>query len=386
MAAPDPLSPALFLRRNPRRVLPVFGIQLLVTTLMVAIVTSINAFEATSDAYLKPLEQFTIVAPRHRVSLEGELEAVLDENPAMAERVRAKTLWMRTPMLIGEGRAPLLALAPEAQPDFMGRLRVRLVDGVLPEPGTDGAAVHEAVLRARGMGLGDTFGQNVNADDVVLDKFTVVGVLGGASRIGLVDLAYTSRPDSVLARLPPFEVVYAEEGRKAESDAWLKDAETTDGEAAFRVFDEAFLRERTERSMENLPLLLGFITISIACVVAFVTALLNVIGFQGRVDEFGIYLAVGHRRGPLVNKLALEAGLVAFAGWIVGVGLGLLVLLAFKAIWLEPKGILLWVVDARPIGYSFSVPVLSALVSALALARRLGRMDPVAIIQRRGLG
>ena len=37
-------------------------------------------------------------------------------------------------------------------------LGVRLVDGVLPEPGTDGAAVHEAVLRARGMGLVDEGG------------------------------------------------------------------------------------------------------------------------------------------------------------------------------------------------------------------------------------
>lgn len=386
MAAPDPLAPALFLRRNPRRVLPVFGIQLLVTTLMVAIVTSVNAFEATSEAYLEPLRHFTIVAPRHRVGLDEELETLLDGNPAMAQRVQAKTLWMRTPMLIGEGRAPLLALPPDAQRPFMQRLGVRLADGQLPEPGTDGAAVHEAVLRARGMRLGDTFGQNVNADDVVLDKFTVVGVLEGGSRIGLVDLAYTSRPGSVLARLPPFEVVYAAPGRKGHSDDWLRAAETPDGARAFRVFDEAFLRERTERSMENLPLLLGFITISIACVVAFVTALLNLIGFQGRVDEFGIYLAVGHRRGPLVKKLALEAGLVAFAGWLVGVGLGLLVLVAFKAIWLEPKGILLWVVDPRPIGYSFSVPVLSAAVSAVALARRLGRMDPVAIIQRRGLG
>ncbi len=386
MAARDPLSPWLYLRRNPRRVIPVFGIQLLVTALMVAIVTSTNAFEATSDAYLKPLEQFTIVAPRHRVSIDAELERVLDANPAMTSRVGGKTLWMRTPMLIGEGRAPLMALDGPAQAAFMERLDVRLVRGQLPEAGSDGAAVHEAVLRARGMQVGDEFGQNVNADDAVLDRFTVVGVLEGASRIGIVDLQYTSRPGSVLARLPAFELVYAEPSSKADSDGWLRLAKTEDGQAAFRVIDEAFLRERTERSMENLPLLLGFITISIACVVAFVTALLNVIGFQTRVDEFGIYLAVGHRRGALVSKLALEAGIVAFAGWLVGVGLGLLVLIAFKGIWLEPKGILLWVFDLRPIGYSFSVPVLSASVSALALARRLARMDPVAIIQRRGLG
>lgn len=386
MANRDPLSPWTFLRRNPRRVLPVFGIQLLVTALMVAIVTSINAFEATSEVYLEPLTKFTIVAPRNHTSFAGELDMLLDENPALETRVPGKMLWMRTPMIVGEGRAPLMALPGHVQERFMERVGVRLIEGKLPAEGTDGAAVHEAVLRARGMSLGDAFGQNVRADDAVLDRFTVVGVLAGRSRVGMVDFAYSNRIGSVLARLPPFQVVYAAQGRKRESDTWLRAATTADEARAFRVLDERFFRELTERSLENLPLLLGFISISIACVVAFVTALLNLIGFQARIDEFGIYLAVGHRRGPLVRKLALEAGVVAFAGWALGVGVGIAALAAFEHFWLEPKGIVLWVVELRPIVHSLSVPVLSAGVSALALAHRLRRMDPVAIIQRRGLG
>jgi hypothetical protein len=42
------------------------------------------------------------------------------------------------------------------------------------------------------------------------------------------------------------------------------------------------------------------------------------------------------------------------------------------------------VVDPAPLLYSVLTPVLSALASAAALAARLRRMDPVAVIQRRG--
>ena len=383
-SARPPLSAWTWLRRNPRRVLPIFGIQMLVTALMVAIVTSTNAFEATYDAYIKPLETFTIVAPRHLASFEDELGPILDSNPAQLERLPGKSLWMRTPMLVGEGRAPLMAVPRDAQERFLERLGSKLVDGQLPAPDTDGAAVHEAILQARGMKIGDVFGQNVNPDDAVLGRFTVVGVLDGRSRLGLVDFAYADRATSVFARLPPFAIVYAADGRKAESDTWLRRARTADDRLAFRVVDERWMRERTEKAMQNLPVLIGFITGCVAVVVAIVTSLLNVIEFQLRVEEFGLYLAVGHRRGPLVRKLAVEAGIVAGLAWAVGVGVGILAVALFKAWWLAPRGIQVWVIDPRPIAYSLSVPFLSAAVSALALGRRLRQMDPVTILQRRG--
>ena len=156
-----PLAALTWLRRNPRRVVPIFGIQLLVTALMVAIVTSTNAFEATYEAYIRPMSTFTIVAPRHRASFAGELETILDDNPAQLERLPGKSLWMRTPMLVGEGRAPLMAVPRDAQERFLERLGSHLIEGTLPEPGSAGAAVHEAILRARDMKIGDVFGQNV---------------------------------------------------------------------------------------------------------------------------------------------------------------------------------------------------------------------------------
>jgi hypothetical protein len=382
----DPLSPLTYVLRNPRRLAPLLAIQTLVTALLVLIITPTNAFEATAEANVRPLETFTIVTPRLQHDFDETLLALLDANPAQERRAAAKMFWIRTPMIVGEGFAPMIALSDDRVPAFLDRLGSRLVQGVLPDRDGDGAALHEAVVRARGMRLGDEFGQLVDPKDSTPGRFRLVGVLAGDARIGVMDYAYASQPFFVLARQEPFQLVHARPGRKAESDAWLHAARVPGGEAAFRVVDEAFVRARLEDTFRNLPLVIGFITGSVAVVVALVIALLNVIAFQVRVDEFGLYLAIGHARGRLVRKLALETGLVAAVGWVLGLALGLGGVLLYRHVWLEPKGILVDVLDLRPFLCSLSVPVLSALTGAVALARRLRRMDPVAVIQRRGAG
>ncbi|MDA1194716.1 MAG: FtsX-like permease family protein [Planctomycetota bacterium] len=384
-AARRALSPWTYLLRNPRRILPLFGIQALVTCLLVLIITPTNAFEATAEANVRPLEIFTIVSPRLRREFDEELLAVLDANPHQQERVRAKMLWVRTPMIVGEGYAPLIALPVEVRDAFLKRVELTLVDGRLPEPGEDGAVLHEAVVRARGMKLGDKFGQLIDPTDPTPGRFTLVGTLAGESRMGIADFAYADQPFFVLARRDPFQVVYANAGAKDASDAYLHAATQEDGESAFRVVDDDYVRGRIEANLKNLPLILGFITFSVAIVVALVIALLNMIAFQVRVDEFGLLLAIGHARRRLVGKLAAEAFAVAATGWLVGLALGLLGVWIYDQVWLAPQGILLRVLDPRPLLFSMSVPVLSTLTGAIALARRLRRMDPVAVIQRRGV-
>ena len=79
-----------------------------------------------------------------------------------------------------------------------------------------------------------------------------------------------------------------------------------------------------------------------------------------------------------------ETALVALLGWAAGLALGLAAVTLYRDLALEPKGILMRVPDLRPVVLSVLVPVLSTLVACTVLARRLARMDPVQVIQRRG--
>lgn len=388
-SAPDAharaLSPGTYVLRNLRRVLPLFAIQALVTSLLILIITPTNAFQATALANIRPLDTFTIVTPRLRRVFDEDLLELLDKNPAMEQRVDAKMFWVSTPMIIGESYAPIIALREEVRAAFMAKVDSRLIRGVLPARGSDGVVLHEAVVRARGMTLGQEFGRLVDKSDSTPGKFTLVGILAGDARVGVADYDYASRPLFVLARRDPFQVIYALPDRKSESDAYLHAAQDADEESAFRVVDAAYVRARLDQTMENLPLVIGFITASVAIIVALVVSLLNVIAFQVRVDEFGLLLALGHRRARLVRKLSWETGIVAASGWICGLGLGLLGVALYDHFALEPKGIVMQLVDPLPLLFSLSVPVLSMLTGAVALGRRLHRMDPVAVIQRRGV-
>ena len=384
LVAPSPLSAWLYLRRHPRRVAPLLTIQALVTALLVAIITPTNAFRATSEAYAAALAQVTIVSPLRQFAFDDALLARLDANPDQAERVEAKMFWLKMPMIVGQGFAPLVAV-PEAHRDaLLARVGLRVADGRLPRPGTDEAALHGSLLTARGLGLGDAFGRLEDPSDSTPGRFVVVGRLEGEARLGIVDHAYASRTTSVLARTPPFQLVYARPGRQAASDAFLADVADDEGRPLLHVVDAAFLQERIDESLANLPVVLGFITVSVALVVALVTALLAVVAFQARLDEFGLWLAVGLRSRTLVGKLARETALVALLGWAAGLALGLAAVTLYRDLALEPKGILMRVPDLRPVVLSVLVPVLSTLVACTVLARRLARMDPVQVIQRRG--
>jgi ABC-type lipoprotein release transport system permease subunit len=382
-ARPRPLAAAAYLARNPRRVLPAVVVQALVTALVLAVVTPLTGFEATAEASLEALRHYTGVTPMRRRTFDEELSRLLDANPALDRRLRAKALPMRMPMIVGEAYAILLALDPADQEAFVARVGDRLVEGRLPEPGSAGVVVHRDVARARGFRIGSEFGRLVDPDDPSPGRFVVCGILEGPARLGIADLGYATLPDFVLSRIEGFEVVWAKPGRKAESDRYLEEAKDAEGRKAFKVWDEAYFRHQYERMLRNLPAILNAVVGAITVIISLVVVLLNLIAFQARADEFAILLAVGVSRRRLVRKLAVESGLVALAALVLGVGLGLAALATYEALVLEPRAIVIRLLDPYALVLAGLLPVVAAAASAVVLAARLRRMDPVAVIQRR---
>ncbi len=110
---------------------------------------------------------------------------------------------------------------------------------------------------------------------------------------------------------------------------------------------------------------------------------MNLIAFQARSDEFGLLLAVGVSRRRLVRKVVVESFLIAALAWALGLSLGYGFVLTYDRLFLAPKAILIRLFDVYPLALASVLPFVAAAVSAAVLARRLHRLDPVAIIQRR---
>jgi hypothetical protein len=179
---------------------------------------------------------------------------MIEADPGLDRHVIA-AIWMPMPAVIGEDAAVLIALPQSEQADFIHRLGDTLAEGSLPAPGSNGAAIHRDIAKARGLSIGSKFGQLVDPEDLTPGVFSVCGILDGPSRTGVIDLAYASTPTFILAQIPPLRIIYAKPGRKAESDRYLNEVKDAEGNLAFGVWDEAFWRRRIEKLLANLPLI-----------------------------------------------------------------------------------------------------------------------------------
>ena len=378
------LSPWLYVRRNARRVLPLLGMQALVTMLLVSLLTPTNAFRATSEAYAQAFDDVTTISPLRQYAFDEALLAKVDANPAAASRAEAKMFWIETPLIVGKAYAPILAVRESDRAPLLERMGATLRAGRWPAVGTQECALHHRILRARKLEIGDVFGRLVDPSDATPGRFEIVGSLEGPARIGVADFAYASESTSVLARTPPFQIVTAQDGHKAESDAYLRALRNESEDTLLRVVDRAFVQREIDRILENLPVLLTFITTCVAAIVGLITGLLALVAFQARTDEFAMYLAVGQPSGRLLKKILGETLIVAIGGWLLGLLAGHGLLALYQRVSLDPRGIVMHMPDPLPVALSAMVPVLSTLIAGLVLWRRLRRMDPVAVMQRRG--
>lgn len=379
----DPLAAGVYLRRCPQRILPAWLVMMLVTVLLLALLTPTNTFRETSEANMAALDAMTVVGPAQGWLLDPALVESLALNPDIERCLSARASWVRYPMLVGEAFCAMLLVEQVEIPELLRRTGVELQSGTLPRADSSEIVIHEDVASARGLSIGDRFGNLVDPDDATPGAYRVVGMLRGRARIAVGALGGAGTFESALGRAASFQVLYPRPGRKAAMDQFLHAARNGTG-PAFQVIDAAFMRRRIEQALRNLPLLTALIGVASASVVGLVVTLLQLIVFHGRSDEFAILLVMGLEPRRLIRKLASECGLMALSAWLAGVVVGILVLALYQQAVFAPRGLLVRIVDVQPILVSSLVPLASVAASLLALQRRLRGMDPVSVIQRRG--
>jgi hypothetical protein len=364
-------------------VLPAGLVMILATALLIGVLTPTNAFRETAAADVKPLESFTVVAPARRPAFDDSLRAWVARAPGLERVVPVRALWVRHPMIVGDAYCALLLVSAREVSPLATRLGLRVTQGRLPDADHPGVALHADVARARGLGIGQRFGSLADPDDSTPGSYEIVGLLAGPGRIALGVTGAGLFEQFVMARVPSYQLVLSLPGAKPASDAYLRALRDGDG-PALQVTDERAMRDRMEKSLANLPVLVTFVSLALSLVVALVVALLQIVLFQARADEHAILLVLGHRPGRLVARAVGECAAIALVAWALGAGLALALLQAYSRWQFEPRGLLMRPFDPQPVVASLAVPIVSVLVAAVALSLQLRRMDPVDIVQRRG--
>ena len=428
----NPLSLWRFFLRNKRKVLPVVGILALAILGVVVTDSLLASARQTAYATYGSYQKLILVAPR--ATRDQDLSNPLQDALTRLNDVQAKANQLNTPAEVASLKAALNGLAVslgsisqpqsglesllataqkmpgttlvqrdaysnldinlfagDAQFDLYGLDRPgmtsllnlygdRLLAGRLPSANANEVVISEEIARSRKVWIGGKVGNGIDELDRLPDAFTVVGIIRGPTRLGLIPLEYMTQ-HYLFERRYQGLVVVPQTGHETQvHDLLLKAI----GKQPFRIFDYPYIKAKIDSLIENLDTINRFLIILVTVVLSLVVGLLNNLFFRQRMNEFGLLAGIGYNRWRLILRVATESLAVTVISWVIGVGLGVAVLSWFNQVFMVPHGLLMNVFDWNVLlVHTLPIPVMVFLFGMGTVAWQLLRLDPISIIERR---
>ncbi|CUU01468.1 lipoprotein-releasing system permease protein [Armatimonadetes bacterium GBS] len=373
-----PLSPLLFLVRNPGRSLPLTLVLALAVLTVASVVALLNSIDRTILKIYDYNRYFAAISPRGSDRLKPELIARIQQAPYYATHFETVVCFMNAETIVGKMPFVVFGLKQEHIEPLVSRCRLKIKEGRYPQPNQPEVALSEPLMRNKKLKLGDVVLSPFIPDQYAPVPVRVVGVLEGDTWLAISSYEFIRNHFFAPVRNL---IIFATDVRfQPRLDKWLR--ETLRGEQA-RVWTYAELQEETHKAFQNLYFITGVVVVVVAFMLATMTGLLANIYFQQRLVEFGLLQAIGYTRRELLFRVSTETIVVVVLGWVVGVLVALGVLFWAKTAVMEPRGLYMEPLD--PIAYRYTLPVpLMVLTFALAtIGWRLRTFDPVAIVERR---
>jgi hypothetical protein len=283
-------------------------------------------------------------------------------------------------LLAGNAQFDLYGFDQPGMAQLLSLYGDRVVAGRLPTANANEIAVSEEIARSRHVWVGGQVGNAIDELDRLPDTFTVVGIIQGPTRLGLIPLDYMTEHYLFERRYQGLVVVPQAGHEQAVHDQLQR----LIGDSAFRLFDWTYIKGKIDSLIANLDTINRFLILLVTIVLALVVGLLNNLFFRQRMNEFGLLAAVGYSRWGLILRVAWESLGVTLAAWIVGVGLGVAVLSWFNASFMLPHGLLMNIFDWNVLAlHTLPIPLMVFLFGMGTVAWQLLRLDPISIIERR---
>jgi ABC-type antimicrobial peptide transport system permease subunit len=283
-------------------------------------------------------------------------------------------------LLAGNAQFDLYGVDQPGMTSLLDLYGDNVVAGRLPKANANEIAISQEIARSRGVWIGGKLGNEVDELDRLPDTFTVVGIIGGPTRIGVIPLDYMTE-HYLFERRYQGLVVVPESGQE---QAVHDELQKLIGDQAFRLFDWPYIKAKIDSLIANLDSINRFLVLLVTIVLSLVVGLLNNLFFRQRMNEFGLLAAVGYSRWGLILRVAWESMGVTLAAWAIGVGLGVAILSWFNHSFMVPHGLLMNVFDWNVLLlHTLPIPLMVFLFGMGTVGWQLLRLDPISIIERR---
>ncbi len=282
------------------------------------------------------------------------------------------------PGIAGASGSNVFAVNTEVLPVMLEHFELTLVAERLPRTGTNQLALHQEVLKARGLKLGALLDPEQDDLERLPIKFQVVGVLNGPTVLSLASLEYVSQRTEFTYRTHSV-LVFPCPGAQAALEADLREL-NPDRAQAFIYPDQLAMFQQDFSSMDSIVWAINSVVVIVLSLLA---GLLNVIYFMDRMNEFGLLLGIGYPKAFVVRRALVESLVLTVAAWTFGILFSQLMYTVLNRFVFEPRGLALSVLNWRALQFTLPIPIMVGLFAAGTVIWQLRGFDPISIIERR---
>jgi ABC-type antimicrobial peptide transport system permease subunit len=225
----------------------------------------------------------------------------------------------------------------------------------------------------------------VDDRELIRGEWTIVGVVDGSVKVGLVPLNmlqtvlyYGSRPQA--SDTTSSYLLFPKRGQMPTLDAFILDLPRREVTRYTYEGQKAILQTEYDSAM----IVIWVIDVVTVTVLSLATGLLNTIYFLQRMHEYGTLAAIGYRVSFLIRRTLAEAMALTLISWGVGLLMAQVFTIGLRAFIFEPRGFGLTSLNAQALYFTTPIPILIAIFSLFTVIRQFHRIDPVTIVEGRG--
>jgi ABC-type lipoprotein release transport system permease subunit len=379
----NPLSPFTYAFRHK-------GLSLVLAAVLALTVMGLYLFIGLAqETYIAPvftinryLTKFSLVQPDQVPALDPDIAAGIRAHPDVAHVLSQNDIRIKVAN-IGGANIPfrLIGLKETDTDAVLKQSGISLKEGRLPRPGTSEVALSEEIVAALRLKIGETFDRTKDekAYTNIVSPLQLAGVLAGEVRLGIMSYDYLAQSESYRGFVAEGLLVIARPGREAAVEEYLLQSVRS---PEIKTYTYRSVSEQVAKDQQLLYVLGIPIVLLVAAAITLVIGAINRLAFTRRLAEFGTLHAMGYRRGGLALRLALETAGPAVVGWITGILLAWGGMAAVSRAVYAPHGFGFESLPMTALPFVTIVPLMVIGSALLTAARALGRMDPVAVVER----
>jgi ABC-type lipoprotein release transport system permease subunit len=341
------------------------------------------------ETYIEPaytisryLAKFSLVQPDQVPALDADTAARILASPDADRVIPQNDLRIKVTNIGGANFSfRLIGLKEGDVGTVLAQSGVALKAGRLPRPGSDEVALSEEIAAALNLSLGETFDRTKDQKAYIniVSPLQLVGILSGEVRLGIMSYEYLEQNESYRGLKAEGLLVIAKPGREAAMEKFL--LESVRGPST-KTYTYRSVSEQTAKDQKLIYVLGIPIALLVSAAVTLVIGAIHQLAFARRLAEFGTLHALGRRRGWLASRLAMETAGPALAGWLAGILLGWGGMAAVGAFVFSPRGYGMNALSLTAIPFATVVPLVVIGSAMRSAYRALGRLDPVAVVER----